>query len=49
MLLKYFILRSQILSSNHILFCFSNVIDVTTVEPHSLEKGEFLERAKQYQ
>ncbi|XP_046853519.1 ragulator complex protein LAMTOR1-like [Xenia sp. Carnegie-2017] len=27
----------------------NNVIDVTTVEPHSLEKGEFLERAKQYQ
>lgn len=27
----------------------NNVIDVTTVEPHSLEKGEFIERAKQYQ
>ncbi|XP_028405629.1 ragulator complex protein LAMTOR1-like [Dendronephthya gigantea] len=27
----------------------NNVIDVTTVEPHSLEKGEFMERTKQYQ
>ena len=34
---------------NLIICYFSNVIDVTTVEPHSLEKGEFMERTKQYQ
>ena len=27
----------------------SNVIDVSAVEPHSLEKEEFLERSRQYQ
>lgn len=27
----------------------NNVIDVSTVEPHSLEKGEYIERARQYQ
>lgn len=27
----------------------NNVIDVSAVEPHSLEKGEYMERSRQYQ
>ena len=49
-MMSTYILKSTVCSVlNLLIYYFSNVIDVTTVEPHSLEKEEFMERTKQYQ
>ena len=40
---------SLVMLSLLFVFVFSNVIDVTYMEPHSLERSELMGRAREYQ
>ena len=39
----------HVISTHSVYYCYSDVIDVTYVEPHSLERSELMGRTRDYQ
>lgn len=40
--------KLQCTQLSFVLFQYSDVIDVSSIEPHSIERTEYMERSRQY-